>query len=123
MYDMPTQVYPLKLYLSRLPIVATISIALVINLGIWVAFFLMIPYRESQVFLHYTVLFGVDYIDTGWRIFGIPLFGLCILLANVTIGWLLFQKDRFVGYVLCASAGLMQCFLAVTSILLIFLNG
>lgn len=115
--------YPLKLFVTRPAVLSAGAASLALNIALWIALFFMFPFRDSQIFLHYTVLFGVDYIDAGWKIFGIPLFGLLVILVNFTLGWLLFSKDRFAAYLLGAGAVLAQVFLCLTSLLLIFLNG
>ncbi len=114
--------YPLKLYIRKLPIIVFGLIAIVLNIFSWLWISFQIPYTDESLFLHYNILFGVDAIGEGWRIFFVPLVGLIILIINIVIGWLVYRKDHFISQLLVASAAFCQVFVVIATILLVFLN-
>lgn len=119
---MTEQHYPLKLYASKKPVLILLISAAAVNLGIWLEIFLNIRPQEDPIFLHYNILFGVDLFGPWWRVLSLPAGGLIILALNTGIGWMLFHKDPFAGYLSQAVAVLCQIFLLVASFLLVFLN-
>lgn len=114
--------YPLKLYIKKWPIAIFGSLAALANLFSWAWITLQIPDMGGQMFLHYNVLFGVDYIGEGWRMFLIPLLGLIIFVVNMIGGWLLYRRDAFMSYLLVGTAALCQIFVVIATILVVFLN-
>ncbi len=114
--------YPLKLYFRHPANLVPILIGSSLNLFMWGWLLYYIRKQEDPLFLHYTVLFGVDYTGVWYQVFAVPLAGLCILAINFILGWLLFHKDDFAGYVLNSVSALIQIILLVTAILLVFLN-
>ncbi|PIZ96472.1 MAG: hypothetical protein COX80_01210 [Candidatus Magasanikbacteria bacterium CG_4_10_14_0_2_um_filter_33_14] len=118
---MKLRLYPLKLYFFSLPITIMTILSLLLNLFSWFWLKSQLP-NTSELFLHYNVLFGVDYIGDSWKIFFVPLIGLIILSVNFFMGWLLYKKDKFMAYVLNSVSVLCQIFLFMVSFLLVFLN-
>lgn len=114
--------YPLKLYLTRLSIGIPTGVALLANASMWLWLLFEIPHTEEQVFLHYTILFGVDYSGPGWKIFAFPLIGLFIILINTLIGWMLFNRDKFISHLLSVVSIFCQMFLLIATYLLIAIN-
>ncbi len=57
--------YPLKLYIRKWPIALFGGLAALLNLFSWLWLSIQIPDTSGQMFLHYNVLFGVDYIGEG----------------------------------------------------------
>lgn len=114
--------YPLKLYFRHLPNLIILSLALLVNAAIWVWLLSQIGPQSEQIFLHYNILFGVDYVGEWWRVLFLPISGLVIMLANGVIGWALFGKDKFYAHLLNAVSLFCQIFLFVAAALLVFLN-
>jgi hypothetical protein len=114
--------YPIKLYFKNLPILFFGVVSLFVNVFIWIWLLWQIGPSPDPIFLHYNILFGVDYIGEWWRVLFLPIFGLLILLVNFLLGWLLFGRDKLLAYLLNAGALFCQLFLLVAACLLVFLN-
>lgn len=114
--------YPLRLYFKNLPILIMNLISLAVNVFIWVWLLWQIGPTSEPIFLHYNILFGVDYIGEWWRVLFLPIFGLLILLVNLVLGWVLYNRDKLFSYLLTVGALLCQLFLLVAACLLVFLN-
>ncbi|MDP2684023.1 MAG: hypothetical protein Q8P20_03110 [bacterium] len=114
--------YPIKLYFKyRLNLVMFV-LALLINITNWLWIVLRIRPQNESVFLHYNILFGVDYIGEWWRIYIIAFTGLVIFVINFLLGWLLFNKDKFVSILMNIVNVVSQVFLLIATAILVFLN-
>ncbi len=96
--------------------------SLVINAATWIWLLWNIRPQEQLIFLHYNILFGVDFLGAWWQVLTIPLAGLFILLINAFLGWMLYTKDSFVALLLNVTAVLVQVLSFVAAALLVFLN-
>ncbi|PIR04029.1 MAG: hypothetical protein COV59_02485 [Candidatus Magasanikbacteria bacterium CG11_big_fil_rev_8_21_14_0_20_39_34] len=114
--------YPLKLYFKNSLNIVFLSLALLMNISLWVWLFLDIGPREEQIFLHYNILYGVDLIGTWGKVLYLPIIGLCILIINAFLGWLLFERSKVPAYLLSLSSVVCHIFLLLAAYLLVFLN-
>lgn len=117
-----SKLYPIGLYIKRLPNLIMLPLSGLINVATWIWLYWQIRPQEEMVFLHYNILFGVDYIGPRSEIIIWPLTGLFIILLNALLGWLFYKQDKFVAYFLNATSLICQIFLFVTASLLVFLN-
>ena len=115
--------YPVKLYFKYRASFGLMGAAALLNLASWVWALWHIRPHSEPIFLHYNILFGVDYIGEWWRFFGLPAVGLAILLINFFTGWVLFPKDKFSSLLLNAISAICQVFLLITTVLLVSLNS
>jgi len=114
--------YPIKLYFKHLPHLIILPLALILNLANWVWLLIKIRPQADPIFLHYNILFGVDYVGEWWRVLLLPLAGLLIFLVNGIIAWMIFSKDKFAAELLNFTSLLCQIFLLIAGALLVFLN-
>lgn len=115
--------YPIKLYLKHPGIAVFVFASVAVNLLVWIWLVTQIPPEVGTVFLHYTVLFGVDEIGAWRELFAIPLGGLLVIAMNAVVGWLFFQKDKYIAYFLTCAAFLVQVFMLMAAFLLVTLNA
>lgn len=114
--------YPVKLYFKNLPNLIMIPLALLANIANWIWLLWEIRPQEETIFLHYNILFGVDYVGSWWKVIYLPIAGIVIILFNAFIGLSLFKRDKFFAYILNFISLFCQIFLLIASALLIFLN-
>ena len=119
---MPKTFYPIKLYLKSWPNLITLTLSLLINIFVWIWLLWNIKPQTEMIFLHYNILFGVDYVGVWWKVIYLAIGGLAVLIINSTLGWWLFDRDKFFSHVLNAVALFYQIFLLIAAWLLIFLN-
>ena len=72
--------------------------------------------------MHYNVFFGIDYIDSWYKVFLIPCFGILTLLVNFVLTYLLYLKERILSYFLTLTTLIVHVFLIIASYLIIGLN-
>jgi hypothetical protein len=116
------KLYPIHLYLKALPNIITLGSSLILNILIWVWLFWEIRPQADSIFLHYNILFGVDYLGPWWQIALLPSAGLSILIVNAILGWVLYGRDSFAAYLLNTTATFSQIIILISSYLLINLN-
>ncbi len=116
------KLYPIKLYIRNSYTKIAFVINITVNISIWVWLLIYIRPQEDPIFLHYNVLFGVDFIGAWWKMLFLPLSGIFIILTNLLLGWLLFSYDKFISHLLNTISVLLQLFILVASILLVFIN-
>lgn len=119
---MEYRVYPLKLYIRKIPVMVIIGAALALNLFSWAWLLFQIPHNSEQVFLHYNILFGIDQIGEPREVYTASFIGLITIVVNFVAAWLLYRKDSFYSYALLASALTVNIFVAVASVLVVYLN-
>lgn len=117
-----TKFYPLKLYFRNKSNIILIASSLFLNLCIWVWLLLNIRFQEDSVFLHYNVLFGVDLTGEWYKVYSVPILGLCIIFFNAIVGWLMYDKDELVALISNGVATIVHIFLLVAASILVFLN-
>lgn len=113
--------YPFRLYFRHPFTLIALSAGLALNLASWFWLVWNIS-RGEQVFLHYTILFGIDEVGQWGRMFFVPLAGLGILAANSALSWLLFQRERFMAQALQTAAFLAQILVFLHALLIVALN-
>lgn len=116
------RIFPIILYIKHIPNALLLISSVLLNLAIWVWLLWQIRPQEEFLFLHYNVLFGVDRVGPWWMVYYAPLIGLCVLLLNAIIGWIFFEKDKLVGYLLNTVTVLIHIFLGIGAYLTVFLN-
>ena len=114
--------YPIKLYIKNLPNLIMLIFGLLLNLSTWIWLLWQIKPEEEMVFLHYNILFGVDYVGSWWKVLFLPIAGIFIYLLNAILAWALFGKDKFFAQILNFISVLCQIFILIAASLLVFLN-
>lgn len=115
-------VYPVKLYIRHLPNLVMLPVSLGMNLLIWLWLFWNIRPQEDPIFLHYSVLSGVDLTGPWYHIFALPTVGLVIIVLNAALGWFFFESDKYMNHALQAASVCVHGFLLIAAWLLVFLN-
>ena len=119
---MEYHLYPLKLYIRKIPVIVLMVTGILLNVFSWGWLALQVPHTAEQVFLHYTILFGVDQIGERGQIFLVPLVGFGLLVLNFLLGWVLYRKDWFYSYALVGIGVILNIYVVISSVLVVFLN-
>jgi hypothetical protein len=116
------KLYPLKLYLRHKSTFIPLFLSLFLNLCIWAWLLYNIGFSSESVFLHYNILFGVDLTGASYTVYVLPGLGLCLILFNACIGWVMYEKDEFVAQAGNVLSCIVHIFLFVATSILVFLN-
>ncbi|MBU2236256.1 MAG: hypothetical protein ABIF80_01160 [Patescibacteria group bacterium] len=96
--------------------------SLLLNLGIWVILYIFIKPSHEPIYLHYNIYFGIDLIGEWYKIYLIPLTGLIVILVNYLAGVIMYSSKRVLSYLVVIFAIPVNLFLALSAILLAFIN-
>ncbi len=77
---------------------------------------------EDLYYLHYNVIFGVDLVGPWWRMLFLPVNGLLIILVNYVISFLLYDKYKFLSYLVSFITVLLEVLLLLGTMLTIRMN-
>jgi len=77
---------------------------------------------ETFLSLHYSIYFGVDWIGTEWGLFFFSIISIIIFLINYLLAGILYNKKRELSYFLIGSLPLLEAFMLVAIILVIYIN-
>jgi len=97
--------------------------SLILNIGLFLFFYLFIKRSDIPIVLHYNVNWGVDYFGEVKNIFILPLVGLIILLLNGILALKLWLKARSAAYFLTAISLISEVFLWLAGIALYMINS
>lgn len=94
-------------------ILALIALALIINVGSWLAALLIFGGVNHYIILGYTVYFGISAIGPWYQLLWLPALGTLTIAVNTAIGINWYVRERLISY------GLGYASLAVNLILLV----
>ena len=115
--------YPIRLLFRQRVVRVSLALSAITNLAAWVVLWLVPrPAEGSQVFLHYTVIFGIDKIGKYSELFAAPLWGAVILLVNMIIAWLIFPKAAAMAEFLVLATVFVEVGTLLASVLLYLKN-
>jgi len=114
--------YPFPLYIKHLPILIMSALSLALNIFSWGWIFWHLRFETGSVFLHYNILFGIDFIGEASQIYYIPTIGLTLFIVNFLLGWFFYRKSELASYLLLSVLLLCEIFLAAASSLLVSIN-
>lgn len=119
---MKIRLYPIKIYL----ITPIISFFVIFNLFLlFLSFFwVLFQVRNSgeQVFLHYNVLFGVDRIGDYHQIFNLFFSAVLFFIINFLFSWFFYSRDKMISYFFNIFSIVVNIFVFIASVLLVFIN-
>jgi hypothetical protein len=92
--------------------------AIVINIITWLVLWHYSPLTGSSTPLHYNVVTGFDEVGSRGLVYLLPIFGLCILICNGVVAFLLRRLGPYPASVCGASAALVSVFLLLAAVLL-----
>lgn len=102
---------------------AVFVLSFILNGVLWVWLLSEIPRPSYPIPLHVNVYFGVDYIDSWYKVFFLPAFGLWAIATNFVITYLLYLKERLLSYFCTVTTLLVHVLLLVAAYRIILLNG
>lgn len=114
--------YPVRLYLKQRFNLIILLVSCAFILGQIAIILFMIGPRPDDVFLQYNILFGVNLRGPWYALFTLPGMSALIMVINAIIGWLTFDRDKFMAFLLNTVAFLCIGLITIATILLMFLN-
>ncbi|HBB36944.1 MAG: hypothetical protein UX02_C0002G0155 [Candidatus Moranbacteria bacterium GW2011_GWC1_45_18] len=91
----------------------SLVLAILLNLGMWIAVWQIVEPASRPIILHYNVYFGVDSIGDWRNVFLMPALAAVIFLVNAVLSRFFYYKERLASYLFAAMALLVQLLMAV----------
>lgn len=117
MSDPATVFYKNKYFLSAS------ALAAILNLAAWLLVFFRFGEKDINIILYYNILFGVEYQGVARQLFTIPAIGLLIFFMNLVIIRFVYQKEKFIFYLLLAASLFSQVFVIIAIAALVLVNS
>jgi len=112
-----------KSYFQNRAMRDVLILSVLTNIGLWIYLFANKIDSPYPIILHYSLLFGVDYLGEYYKIFFIPLVGLILLLGNSVMGYWIYLREKLAAYFLMIATLEIQIFLFIAGIALIKINS
>lgn len=107
-----------------------ILINLIVSLVILVALLFLFMYKffafrsgDEQLFLHYNIYFGIDWMGIWYKIFVYPLVGLAVYIINLFLGILFYKKDKFISRLLICSITFCEILIFIAGMCVVWINS
>lgn len=78
---------------------------------------------SSQLFLHYNIYFGIDWIGNWYKIYIYPFAGLLIFVINFLLAIYFYENDKIASYLLAGSATFCQIIIFISGSCAIWINS
>jgi len=106
-------------------VLINLIVSLIILLALFGLFIYKIPLYKSnkQLFLHYNIYFGIDWIGQWYKIFIYPLLGALIFIINLSLGILFYNKEKVITYLLLFSATFCEIIICIASLAVLWINS
>ncbi|MCL5435793.1 MAG: hypothetical protein M1275_01810 [Patescibacteria group bacterium] len=112
----------LKDYASgKLERLATI-VALLVNIILWVLVLIKTAGGGKPIPLHYSVIYGIDYVGSSFLLLELPAIGLFLFIVNFYLAAHLSGRERFLSRLVIFTSALLQCFLLLAAFSVLYLN-
>lgn len=113
--------FPVRLFLRDKLVRVSLVMAIFENVALWIYLLFSVKSTEN-LFLHYTIHFGVDLVGSFANLLLLPLLGLMIILLNFTVAYFLYDNLKRPGLLLAVITPVIQAFLLAEGFFLAFLN-
>ena len=111
-----------KSFVSDRLIFFSLSVSSLINIIQWVMIYIKIRPGNSNILLHYNIIYGTDLVDRGIYAYMIPGLALLFLLLNAGVSFFFYQKEKLSSYFLSMANLPVQLIFLVASIVIILAN-
>ena len=97
--------------------------SLLVNIILWVMLIDKFALTREPIPLHFSIVYGIDFVGSSRQIYRLPSAGLFVVLTNFWLGKILYPEHPLFAYFLTAAALVMQLFLLTGAVALMILNG
>jgi len=112
-----------KSFVSDRLIFFSLGISLLINIIQWALIYFKIRPDESNILLHYNVIYGTDLVDKGLYAYLIPGIAFGFLLLNFALTYYIYHREKLASYFLSMASIPVQLVFFVGAIVLILANN
>ncbi len=104
-------------------ILVSLTSGAVLNIIIWILAISKFGYTQETMPLHYSVVYGIDFVSSSRQIYQLPGAGLVIWLVNTWLGRMVFKEEKIFSYFLIVGSAFGQLILLLALLTLVILNS
>src|SRR6188508_441018 len=101
----------------------SLMFAAVLNIIHWLILYIKIKPDQTNILLHYNVVYGSDVVAKSLYIYWIPLLALILFVINFIFAKVYFKKEKLIAYFINISQIVVQLIFLVASLVLIVANS
>lgn len=113
----------LKSFVSDRLIFFSLAISSLINIIQWSVIYIKLRPGNTNILLHYNVIYGTDLVDKGYYAYAIPGIALGFLIFNVIVAYYFYQREKLSSYFLTAANVPVQLIFFTAVIVLVMANN
>lgn len=110
-----------KFFRDRLILVSGL-LSLLVNIILWIILLSKFGYSQEPTPLHFSVIYGIDFVGPSSKIYQIPFLGLVIFSINTFLSRLAYEREKLFSYFLLVAAAVSQIILFIAALSLISLG-
>ena len=101
----------------------SLMFAAVLNIIHWLILYIKIKPDQTNILLHYNVVYGSDVVAKSLYIYWIPLLALILFVINFIFAKVYYKKEKLIAYFINISQIVVQLIFLVASLVLIVANS
>ncbi len=105
---------------DRLILVSFAASAL-LNIILWGVLLGKFRYSAEPIPLHFSIVYGIDYVSSAHKIYQMPAVGALIIIVNAVLGKLLYKSEKLFTYFLNFASLFFQGILLIAAAALVVL--
>lgn len=109
-------------FLSDRLIFVSLLAALLINIILWVVLSSKFGLSTRAAPLHWSVIYGIDFVGSSRAVYELPLTGLAIFFVNASLAKLLHSHEKILAYILVLVSLTVECALLIGGVAITVLN-
>jgi len=102
-------------------ILVSVLFAILTNIVLWIVLLSKFRFDSDPIPLHFSIIYGIDFVGPGTRIYEISAAGLVIWFVNLILAKVVYKKEKLFSYFLTFSSFLVQILIFIAGLSLIAL--
>lgn len=107
---------------DRLIFVSTLG-SVILNIILWLVVAGKFGLSRDRITLHYSAIYGTDFLGSARNIYLIPLAGLAVAAVNSWLAWATYRREKLFAYMLSFAGFVAQLLLLAAAAALVVLNA
>lgn len=103
-------------------ILVSFGAALLVNILIWILTLSKFGTGSARVPLHFSIVYGINFLGPARQIYLLPLAGLLFILVNAGLARMLYDREKLLAYFLAVGSTVAQVILCLAALSLLAVN-
>lgn len=108
-------------YLADRLIFVSLAVSLLLNIILWIILLNKFGVKSEVIPLHFSVVYGIDFVGPTYLVFELPILGLLVLIVNSLLAKQLYREQNLLAYFLTFGSSLVQILLLLAGLSVVYL--